>query len=228
MPNLTPKERYDRQIDNSISPFRSSSASRSRSIATRRPINPTRRLSPPQYTPSFVHGTNALPRDTGTATPRIIPRQTSAGGVWNVGGPAAVQITPAIATTDGQGGLLSSSTNAPLHVAHFLDHKTPDQDLRRHEDRLARALEVDPATRVLSNTSPDLLSIRDDSVHLRRYDWRNNAWTRGDYHQCKSGIPLPLEIMFSTSLRCPMSDSMQLILQSQFELVLAGRLKRFC
>jgi hypothetical protein len=188
VPKLTPRERYDRQRDNSISPFRLTSTSRSRSIAARRPINPNRRLSPPQYTPSFIHGTVALPRDTGPFVPRITPRQISDGAVWNVGGPAAAQIAPPTATADGRGGLLSSGTNAPLYVAHFLDHETSDQGSRRHEDRLALALEVDPATRILSNIRPELMSRRDHSADRRSYDWRNNAWTRGDYQQRKFGI----------------------------------------
>jgi hypothetical protein len=188
VPSLSPIERYTRRRDDSISPFRSTSGSRSRSLATRRPINPNHRLSPPQYTPSFVHGTNAMPRDTGSGASQTTPRQISDGAVWNVGGPSAARITTPMAIADGQGGLISSGTNAPLHVAHFLDHDTPDQDLRRHEDRLALALEVDPATRILSNIHPAPLSLQGHSTDARNYDWRNNAWTRGDYQQRKPRI----------------------------------------
>ena len=198
VPNLTARERHSRQRDHSVSPFHPSSTSRSILVAARQPIVPNHRLSPPQYTPSFVHGVNALPRDTGTAAPRRIPRQISAGGVWNVGGPAAAQITPAVATSDGRGGLISSGTNATIHVTHFLDHETPTQDLRRHEDRLALALQVDPATRVLSNISPDLRSVQQDAVHSRGYNWYNNSWTQGGHTQCKFGTLLPLGMRYST------------------------------
>ena len=198
VPSLTARERHSRQRDHNASPFRSSSTSRSILVAAPQPILQNLRLSPPQYTPSFVHGVNALPRDFGTAAPRIIPRQISVGGVWNVGGPTAAQITPAVATTDGRGGLISSGTNAPLHVTHFLDQDTPAQDLRRHEDRLALALQVDPATRVLANISPDSHSIQRDTVHPRSYHWCNNSWTQGGHMQCKFGALLPLGMRYIT------------------------------
>ena len=207
VPNLTAEERYTRRRDDSVSPFRSSRTSRSRSVATRRPINPTRRLSPQQYTPSFVHGVDALPQDTVTAAARIVPRQISTGGVWNLGGQAAAQITPAIAIGDGRGGLLGSGTNAPLHVAHFLDHVSSDQDFRRYEDRLALALELDPAIRVLANISLDPPYIRDGLLQSRSYNWRNNAWTQEDDRQRKYRPFLPLGKTFNTSLCCSISDT---------------------
>lgn len=132
-----------------------------------------------------MHGSNALPQDTGRVAHRITVRQISDGSVWNVGGPAAAQIAPPTATEDGHGGLLSSGTNAPIYVAHFLDHDTPDQDLRRHEDRLGLALEIDPATRILSNIRPLPLSLRGDLTDAGSYRWRDSAWTRGDYQQRK-------------------------------------------
>ena len=183
--NLTPRERYNRRRDNSVSPFRSTSRSMSRSIVTHRQISSNSQLSPPQYTPSFVHGTNALPEDTGRIAHHITVRRICDGSVWNVGGAAAAQVAPPAATEDGRGGLLSSGTNAPIYVAHFLDHDTSNQDLRRHEDRLGLALEVDPATRILSNIRPVPLSLRDDLEDPGSYRWRNNAWTRGDYQQRK-------------------------------------------
>lgn len=189
VPNLTPRERYSRRRDNSISPFRSSSGSRSRYVATRRALNHNRRLSPPQYTPSFAQGTSALLRDTGPVAQHVRPRQISDGAVWNVGGPAAAQVPPPPATANGRGGLLSSGTNAPLHVAHFLDQDTPDQDLRRHEDRLALALEVDPASRILSNIRPGPAPAQGNLGDARAYRWRNNAWTRGDDQEGKPNIP---------------------------------------
>jgi len=184
---LRSRERYTRRRDDSINPFRPDSSLSSRSVPTQRPINPTHRISPPQYTPPFVHVTDVLLGETGTGAPRIAPRQISAGAVWNVGGQATAQITPPRAA-DGQGGLLSSGTHAPLHIAHFLDHDTPDQDLRRHEDRVALALGVDPATRILLNIRTEPPLIPDDSASVRSYNWRNNAWTWGDFQQCKPRI----------------------------------------
>jgi hypothetical protein len=131
---------------------------------------------------------NAMPQDMGPVTSQTTPKQISAGAIWNVGGPSAAHITPPTAIADGQGGLLSGGTNAPLHVAHFLDQDTLDQDLRRHEDRLALALEVDLATRILSNICPAPLSLRGYTADARSYDWRNNRWTRGDSQQRKPRI----------------------------------------
>jgi hypothetical protein len=207
VPNLTPEERYSRRRDDTVSPFRSSSTSRSRSVATHRPTNPTRRLSPQRHTPSFVHGVDALPQDTVTAAARILPRQISTGGVWNVGGQAAAQITPAIAISDGRGGLLGSGTNAPLHVAHFLDQATPNQDSRQHEDRLALALELDPAARVLANVSPGRHHTRENSLQPRSHDWRNNAWTQDDDGQCKYRTLLPPGFALNTSSCCSIPDA---------------------
>ena len=187
VPTLRPRERYTRRRDDSINPFRSDSSLSPRSVATPRLINPTHRVSPPRYTPSFAHVTDALPRETGIGAPRIAPRQISAGAVWNVGGQATAQITSPRAA-DGQGGLHSSGTHAPLHIAHFLDHDTPDQDLRRHEDRVALALGVDPATRILLNIRTEPPLIPDDSADVRSYNWRNNAWTWGDFQKCKPRI----------------------------------------
>jgi hypothetical protein len=186
VPILKPRERYTRRRDDSINPFRSGGPAISRSVAELRPINLTYRVSLPQYTPIFVHVTNSLPRETGTGAPLIAPRQISAGAVWNVGGQAAAQITHPRAIADSQGGLLSNGTHALLHIAHFLDHDALDQDLRRHEDRIALALGVDPATRILSNIRREPSLIHNDSRDFRGYNWRNNAWIQGDFQQCKS------------------------------------------
>jgi hypothetical protein len=179
VPTLRPRERHTRRRDDSINPFRSDSSLSPRSITTQQPIDPTHRVSPPQYTPSFVHVTDALPRGTETSAPRITTRQISDDAVWNVGGQATSQIAPPGAIADGQGGLLSSSTHTPLHIAHFLDHDTPGQGLCRHEDRVALALRVDPATRILFNIRTEPSRIPDDSADVRSYNWRNNAWTWG-------------------------------------------------
>jgi len=47
VPTLRPRERYTRRRDDSINPFLSDSSLSSRPVATRRPTNPTHRISPP-------------------------------------------------------------------------------------------------------------------------------------------------------------------------------------
>jgi hypothetical protein len=98
------------------------------------------------------------------------------------------QATSPRAIADGQGSLLSSGTHDPLHIAHFLDHDTLDQDLSRHEDRAALALGVHPATRILLNIRPELSLIPDGSADVKSYNWRNNAWTWRGFQQCKFRI----------------------------------------
>lgn len=185
VPNLTPRERYTRRRDPDSDPFRSGIASRSRAIAKRRLPNAIRRVTPAQYTPSFVYGADATPRHAEIAVPGNNPRQISAGAVWSVGGPFSAQIAPTTAIPDGRGALFGSGTNAPVHVAHFLDHDTPDQELYRHENRLALALELDLAERILTNTHSNLLLQQEPSTFPRSIDWRHNTWTQGVYERCK-------------------------------------------
>ncbi len=189
IPSLTPRERYNRRRDPHIDPFRSPSASRSRTIAKRRLPNALNQTWPVQYTPSFVNGNDATPRHTEIAMPTRTPRQISAGAVWNVGGPLAAQMIPASAVVSGRGGLLGSGTNAPMHVAHFLDHRTPDQETRRHENRLALALDLDPANRILSNMREDPFIDRTQSPFAApgTYGWRNHTWISGHYQRRKTG-----------------------------------------
>ena len=182
--SLTPQERYARRRDVRTSPFRRSSVSPSRIAASRRPANSSTPLVPPTYTPSFVVANDALPRNVDVSTRTVTGRQVSIGAVWNVGGAAAAQIPahfgPRAAVRNGRGGLLASGTNAPMHVAHFLDIETRDQAMRRHENRLAVALDVDPASRVLVNTLPDPFvdhfPLRDNPAQHMPFIWSNNAW----------------------------------------------------
>jgi hypothetical protein len=74
-----------------------------------------------------------------------------------------------------RGGLLSSGTNAPLHIAHFLDDDISDQDLTRCEGRLALALKVDPTTRIFFNIRLGLALVESELADVRGYDWRDNA-----------------------------------------------------
>lgn len=185
VPDLSFKERYTRRKDDNDNPFRSASGARSRVIAQRRLPNAVRRTSPAVYTPSFVSGNNATPQDIEIAIQRSTPRQISAGAVWNVGGPSPAQTAPTSAVPNGRGSLLGSGTNATMHVAHFLDHETPDQNSRRHENRLALALDVDPAARILSNIRPSLRlnQYETPDTSSRRYHWRDNTWISTDQAQ---------------------------------------------
>ncbi|KAH0556673.1 hypothetical protein GP486_005527 [Trichoglossum hirsutum] len=92
-----------------------------------------------------VTGVLGLRRDGGNAT----RRQASVGAFWNAGAAAAAAIGPIAGVQDGRGRLLGSGTNAPMYNSRFLEGDTPDQDLEKHEGRLALAFDVDQAEKVL-------------------------------------------------------------------------------
>jgi hypothetical protein len=56
---------------------------------------------------------------------------------------------PSAAVADGHGGLLTSGSNAPLFTSSFIPSQPKAKEgLEIHERRLARALDIDRATRV--------------------------------------------------------------------------------
>jgi hypothetical protein len=116
-------------------------------------------------------------------------RQIRTGPMWNTGGGSASTGGPQVGISDGQGGLLGSGTNAPLYVAKFLAKDTPAQHLQKHESRLALALDIDQAARVLNICDP---AASPRHGQLSPLTWKDNAWTRGEVAVCKfSGCTLP-------------------------------------
>lgn len=179
-PSLSPRERNERQRDPSADPFRSKSPSRSTDAITTRHSLTGRRQRPPHFTPSFVHGHAAFPGAIDAEEPAEVPRQISAGAVWNVGGATVARGGPRPGVPDGHGRLLASGTNGPMHTAHFLDRDNSNLDVQQHEDRLALALQIDQASRVLSSISrpPLVESVSTQSTPCGPLTWRNNAWAR--------------------------------------------------
>jgi hypothetical protein len=180
--NLSPRERSTRQRDTIASPFHSPTTSRSRE-AVRRQRSPSGRQHPPHFTPSFVHGHDALPGTIDAAEPTEPPRQISLGAVWSVGGSTVARGGPRVSIPDGQGGLLASGTTSPIYTAHFLDRGSPNQDAQRQEDRIALALEIDQASRVLGpSLRPPLLKTpsTESPPQSRPFEWKNNTWSRED------------------------------------------------
>ncbi|KAK7949223.1 uncharacterized protein PG986_010109 [Apiospora aurea] len=77
-----------------------------------------------------------------------LERQVSAGSMWTVGG-----VAPAggSAVDTGRGLLLESGTNAPLYRAPFASGRPrTSEENERHEGRLAHALDINRAQRVLA------------------------------------------------------------------------------
>ena len=120
-------------------------------------------------------------------------RQVSTGAVWNVGGSAPTTPTgPIIGVPDGRGGLLGSGTNAPMYTSRFFESNTPDQDRGRLEGRLAAALDIDQANRVLNHSqspnrgggSSSIASIS-STPQAYRTDWKDGQWIRGEALACE-------------------------------------------
>src|SRR5579862_1362435 len=117
-------------------------------------------------------GVLGLRRDAGNAS----RRQASIGAVWNVGGTAAATIGPIAGVQDGRGRLLGSGTNAPMYNSRFLEGDTPDQDLEKHEGRLALAFGFDQAEKVLG-----FASLNDES-------YGNGTWLGHRNHSGSAAI----------------------------------------
>ena len=110
------------------------------------PIRNTSRVSS-----RAISGTNLLSLASNTLSSQN--RQISTGAVWNVGGTSTTApSTPISGIDSGRGGMIGSGTNAPMYTSRFLEKESPDQDRGRLEDRLAAALEIDQARRVLSHS----------------------------------------------------------------------------
>lgn len=178
--SLSPRERDARQRDHNVDPFHCTSPSRSRDAVKVRRYSPSGRQRPPHFTPSFVHGHDASPGPVDAIESPTGPRQISFGAVWNVGGRNVAQGGPRPGVHDGHGGLLASGTNSPMHTAHFLDRNGSNQDTQQHEDRLALALDIDQASRVLASVSrpPLIQSASIESPQRSPFSWQNNSWAR--------------------------------------------------
>ncbi|KAK2768487.1 hypothetical protein FQN54_000342 [Arachnomyces sp. PD_36] len=114
---------------------------------------------------------------------RFSPRQISAGTIWSVGGPSAAGSPPA-GIPDGHGGLLGSGTSAPMYLAKFIAADNPQKDLERHESRLALALDIDQASRVLNISNPDPpADVSPSSPQYGKqspFTWKDNTWARSE------------------------------------------------
>lgn len=181
---LKGRERNNRQRDASIDPFRSVSETRSRNLARQRHSQNAYNLRPPHYIPSFVNGTDTTPAHAVVRMASGSLRQVS-GGFWTVGGRLTLQFGQLHGTSSGTGGLLASGTNAPLHTATFLDQPTPDDKVIGHERRLALALDIDQASRILHQDSTrDEKAVAVLPKHSP-FVWRDNTWSRDATSRCK-------------------------------------------
>ena len=163
------------------------------------PFMPTRQwmatTSPERHSgrihrPHLVNG-SVIAVHSGTQGPGEAIRQVSVGGVWNVGGTSAATES-SLAIPDGAGGLLSSGTTAPMHTAQFFPRHVSPKDPEKHESRIALALDIDRASRLLNTCqlSPSVDSTPSpSSPGYEKYSpfvWKDSAWMRTEGGQCES------------------------------------------
>lgn len=116
-------------------------------------------------------------------------RQVSSASVWGIGGTSAIISDSASVATDGLRHDAGRSTIAPNYVAGFLIRRTAADDHKKHESRLAIALDIDPTTRILSTS----ISRRENrpsptSADHERYApfvWKDNSWKKAEQNSCK-------------------------------------------
>ncbi|PGH27278.1 hypothetical protein AJ80_00988 [Polytolypa hystricis UAMH7299] len=184
---LSPDEQLVRRRDPRADPFTSSSPVRS-------PVPLRRNGAEPRTTPHY------LPRQLGDIAYELQhssvvnegSRRISAGAVWNVGGPSTAAGGPTrgplAGIPDGHGGLLASGTSAPMYHAKFFAGENTAKNLQRHESRLALALDIDQAARVLNIGYPrsnlDLTSAEFTDAGLSPITWKDCSWTRNTDDSC--------------------------------------------
>ncbi|KAL1883958.1 hypothetical protein Daus18300_000066 [Diaporthe australafricana] len=132
-------------------------------------------------------------------------------GVWSVGGMAPSHG----AVENGRGGLVQSGTNAPMFNTLFPPSKPKAQeDVEKHEARLASAFEIDCASRILGS---DHLSVplekqhrKSDSVLKKKTHWDGVQLVKGDHseklaskisHEMRTLPVAPFKVLDAPSLR---------------------------
>lgn len=148
--SLSPRERYWREHDVSTDPFNTPTKNRLnvKHCAT---ANGHGTLVP-HHVPSFVHSQDFSPSPTTRARQNV--RYVSMGGIWSVGGRVAAVPQQLHGVESGTGETLASGTNAPMVTAAFLEDDTEDHRTRMHGARLALAMDIDQARRVLPVSPP--------------------------------------------------------------------------
>ncbi|RDL40203.1 WD40 repeat-like protein [Venustampulla echinocandica] len=126
-------------------------------------------------------------------------RQVSVGTVWTVGG-----LAPSITgVSDGRGGQFGNGTNAPLYTTSFSAAKQIQQeDINKHEGRLAEALELDRISRVLEfrepPPSPQRPAISSTCTEIRvkpRTIWNGTEWVTNGAEYKPQIIPEPRTLL---------------------------------
>ncbi|KAL3479857.1 WD40-repeat-containing domain protein [Aspergillus californicus] len=182
---LSPEEKLFRRRSPREDPFTPKKARRSKS-ATK-----STRILNPHHGPHLVNDSTVSAR-TGSPGTRDSSRRVSNGAVWAVGGTSAALGRRSTVALNGYRGLLASGTTAPMYMAKFLPQvRSSAEDRAAYESRIAFALDLDTAGRVLNNSRllstlaplPSPYSL--DFEQLSPLVWKDNAWRRVERGQCK-------------------------------------------
>ncbi|KAL4953134.1 WD40-repeat-containing domain protein [Aspergillus filifer] len=182
--DLSPDERLFRRRSPGEDPFTPKKKRRSKS-ATRQG-----RVFSPHFGPHLVNDSTVSGRSASTGA-RDGTRRVSNGAIWAVGGTSAALGRRSTVASDGPRGILASGTTAPMYAAKFLPQtRSSAEDRATYESRLALALDIDPAARVLNNSN--ILSVLDPLPspsspafeQLSPLIWKDNAWRRVERGQC--------------------------------------------
>lgn len=177
---LSPVEKAYRRRDIQDDPFRLPNSTRS--PLPRRVSSPSRSLSPrsrPRHVEQTALGTWHNPEYANSRS-----FSNSSPG-WIVGGAPITPTSPAVAIPDGQGRFLGSGTLSPMYMTSYKSNGTAEARLFAHQSRLALALDIDQASRVLKccdhtlgNTTSNCSSpIKETPLPT----WKNCAW------ECQGG-----------------------------------------
>ncbi|KAJ2899344.1 hypothetical protein MKZ38_003273 [Zalerion maritima] len=145
-----------------------------------RPTSSSRNTGPTALTP---RSTNPNLSSSGGE------RQASYGSAWSVGGIAPIGGT----VNNGHGGLVQSGTNVPLYTASYPTLKGGhNNDNQKHRERLASALDIDRANRVLGMSNKPISSLGYTASPMRRGSmgkktyWTGHKWERSASTPTKS------------------------------------------
>lgn len=183
---LSPQQRLLRQRlpgDDPFLPLRPR-----RPVTVPGPHRPIRLWQRPYQRPHLVSDTAVVERSRYVSNAPA--RNVSAGAVWGVGGVSAVLGPPSTTPSD-HPNMLNRGTTATIYAAHFLPQSTTTDERDMHESRLALALGIDPATRLLDTcmlSAGRATPPSPASSHHERYSpfvWKDNSWKKVERGHCK-------------------------------------------
>lgn len=182
---LSPQERFFRQRSPGDDPFLPTPYSPPESPVRQSTLY-YRASQRPRYRPRLVTDPSIL-----GSGPNELLRPVSSGTVWGVGGGAAIIGSSLSGATNGL-NLASRGSTAPNYVARFLPRRNKADDQKKHESRIALALDIDPAKRLLGTCVPSLKAspspLSPDYERFAPFVWKGSAWKKVEREHCKQRV----------------------------------------